>query len=231
MNHTQALIEKTAEKYLLGELTAAERDEFEAHYFSCQECAEDIKAGATLVDNAREVFRAESKPKIAVAPARTPRVSWWAWFQPAYAAAAMMVLIAAVLFQNLVTIPRMKRELSANRPQVQRGFTLRAGGARSNAVDTIEAAPFQPFGVFVDIPSSDSFSSYTCRVQSESGMPKFSLDVSAADARDTLELYVPASTLTPGRYVLVVYGHATSQGPEAVGTEVARYPFTFQSGK
>jgi hypothetical protein len=230
MNHEDACTGKMVEKYLLGELSATDRDSFEAHYFSCQECAEEVKAGAVFVDNAREVLRADSPPKLVQSAAPAKISNWWAWLQPAYAAAAIVILAAGILFQNLVTIPRMKQELSANRPQVEHGFTLRPA-ARSSEVDTIEAAPHEPFGIFVDIPPDDSYSSYTCQVQTEAGASKFSVEVSAAAARDSVELYVPGSTLTPGRYVLVTYGHTTSGGSEAAGVEVARYPFTFRDSK
>ncbi len=37
-----------AERYLLGELSAEEREKFEEHYFSCQQCADSVMAGATF---------------------------------------------------------------------------------------------------------------------------------------------------------------------------------------
>ena len=231
MDHTEALMEKAAEKYLLGELTTDQQDAFEAHYFTCQECAEDIKAGAIFMDNAREVLRSDLPLKPVVLPTRVRRRSLWAWFQPAYAAGAIAVLVVAVLFQNLITMPQMRQELSANRPQIVRGFTLRAGVARSGAIDAVEVPPGHSFGLYVDIPPGDSFATYTCQVRAESGGARFALDVPAADARNMLELYVPGSTLAPGNYVLVVYGHAASPQSEVTGTEVARYPFTLQSSK
>ena len=43
----------TAERYLLGEMTDVERDEYEAHFFSCEACADDVRAAAAFLANAR----------------------------------------------------------------------------------------------------------------------------------------------------------------------------------
>ena len=57
LDHNEALRQQAAEKYVLGELSQPLRDEFEAHFFECQECARDVKAAAEFVDNARAVWR------------------------------------------------------------------------------------------------------------------------------------------------------------------------------
>ena len=57
MDHNEALRLQAAEKYVLGELSPPLRNEFEAHFFECQECALDLKATAAFVDNARHVWR------------------------------------------------------------------------------------------------------------------------------------------------------------------------------
>jgi len=57
MDHDEALQLQAAEKYVLGELPPSQRDEFEEHFFECQECALDVKAVAEFVDNARAVWR------------------------------------------------------------------------------------------------------------------------------------------------------------------------------
>ena len=57
MDHNEALRLQAAEKYVLGELPPPLRDEFEEHFFDCQECAQDVIAVAGFVDNARHVWR------------------------------------------------------------------------------------------------------------------------------------------------------------------------------
>jgi anti-sigma factor RsiW len=57
MTHDEAIRVKAAEQYALGELPQPIRDEFEDHFFDCEECALDVKAAAAFVDNARAVWR------------------------------------------------------------------------------------------------------------------------------------------------------------------------------
>jgi len=51
------------EKYLLEELTPELRDEFEEHFFDCQECALDVQATAAFMAAARQEFKANPVPK------------------------------------------------------------------------------------------------------------------------------------------------------------------------
>ena len=57
MDHNKAVRLLALERYVLGELPPPLRDEFEAHYFECEECAEDVRAAAEFVDNVRAVLR------------------------------------------------------------------------------------------------------------------------------------------------------------------------------
>src|SRR5260370_17637710 len=57
MDHSEALRLQAAEKYVLGELSPALRDEYEEHYFDCQERAVDLKATVAFVDAGRATFR------------------------------------------------------------------------------------------------------------------------------------------------------------------------------
>ena len=54
MDHTEAVDTLACERYLLGEMTETERDAFEAHFFSCDECAEDVRAAATMREAVRQ---------------------------------------------------------------------------------------------------------------------------------------------------------------------------------
>ena len=50
-----------AERYLLGELTDAERDQFEEHFFDCSACADDVR-GTPLPAGARELRQVVTLP-------------------------------------------------------------------------------------------------------------------------------------------------------------------------
>src|SRR5271168_3888337 len=84
MDHTTAARTMAVEKYLLGEF-AEEQDAFEEHFFSCDECAQEIKAGAALMKHGKDIFTREEaaqKPVVAVGP---PKREWLAWLRPAFA--------------------------------------------------------------------------------------------------------------------------------------------------
>src|SRR3954464_13604973 len=55
MNHDEAMKSLAAERYILGELEAAERDAFEDHFFECNICADDGRDEATIADGVRKM--------------------------------------------------------------------------------------------------------------------------------------------------------------------------------
>ena len=57
MDHNEAVRIQATEKYVLGELPPPLRNDFEEHFFECQECAQNVKAAAEFVDNVRAVLR------------------------------------------------------------------------------------------------------------------------------------------------------------------------------
>ena len=71
MDHSEALQQMAAERYLLDELTPDAREAFEEHLFDCPECALDLRAGAAFVEEAKAQL-----PKLAgalPAPSRSSR--------------------------------------------------------------------------------------------------------------------------------------------------------------
>ncbi|HEV2201106.1 MAG TPA: hypothetical protein VGR73_14910 [Bryobacteraceae bacterium] len=70
MDHQSAVDRNLTERYLLAELESAESAEFEAHFFECSICAEDVRRAVTLVANLKAVFREEDDaiPAIELGP-------------------------------------------------------------------------------------------------------------------------------------------------------------------
>lgn len=71
--HQKAIRTLAAERYMLGQMTDAERESFEEHYFNCRFCVEDVKG----IDLMSRAARQQQKPQ----PARKWRpmtVAPWA---------------------------------------------------------------------------------------------------------------------------------------------------------
>ena len=220
MDHSEAIKSQAAEKYLLGELTLELRDQFEEHFFSCQECAEDVRSGAALIDNARQVLRQESLESSAVRASR----GWFGWLQPAWGfAAAAVLLLGIVAYQNLITIPNMRS--GAAQPQMLATFSFVTAGSRGAGATTIKVAKDHPFGIYVDIPPQGSFAYYSVTVQAESGERPIHVQVSAEQAKDTVQILVPSGALRAGNGTLIVEGFKAQNEPP---TEIVRYPFLLQ---
>ena len=56
MDHLHAYETKAPERYVLGELTAAEAEDFELHYFDCEQCAVAVESSQLFIANARAVL-------------------------------------------------------------------------------------------------------------------------------------------------------------------------------
>src|SRR5215467_12651213 len=78
LTHLKATKRKVADRYVLGELSPAQREEFEEHYFECVECAEDVRAFMALSSNSRSVL--VEVPDY-VESAGNRRWTLFAWFQ------------------------------------------------------------------------------------------------------------------------------------------------------
>src|SRR5258708_18273126 len=65
MDHHLAVKSRACEKYLLGELSPDLRDAYEEHYFSCTECATQLRMAAELVGAAQQIFAQTPAPAVA----------------------------------------------------------------------------------------------------------------------------------------------------------------------
>jgi hypothetical protein len=222
MDHNEAVKNHAAEKYFLGELAGTEREAFEEHFFDCEDCAADVKATAVLVDNVREFLRVAPDRKVAASRETPGFLNWW---RPAYSFAAIALLLFTVGFQNFVQIPQLRHE-SLTKAEALPSFSLVAAGSRSAQGALEIAIPADtPFGLYIDIPGDPNFTRYSADILTESGALKFSVPVSAEQARDTVQLLIPGALLSPGPYNLVIRGYKSdSQGAQ----EIARHPFVLR---
>jgi anti-sigma factor RsiW len=85
----------TAEKYILGELSAAERDQFEEHYFECQECADAVRTLSRLREGVRDGLCSAPRPSL-VQGRRWLSILQMNWLHPQTAVALAALSLAAV---------------------------------------------------------------------------------------------------------------------------------------
>lgn len=225
MDHTYAVEKHAAERYLLGELSASEAEEFERHYFECQDCALAVESCMEFRANARAVF---DSPAAALVSEELParRSSWWSFsWRPQWsfglASAAAAVCFAVVLYQGVVVIPGLRQVL--NRPVLLPAFQL-AGATRGelSRIRIPRAAPFLPLSA--DVPPDVHFSQYVF-VLTRSGQVVFRTAGDAPPANQSLVILVPAVALSDGEYEIAVYGAGTD-GRQS--DKIVTYPFQFQ---
>jgi hypothetical protein len=221
MEHDDAIRLMAAEKYFLGELTPELRDSFEEHFFSCQECAADVRAGAVFLEHTKTVLATQPAPQILPSPAPA-KPGWLAWLRPALAVPIMAALLAVIGYQNLVTYPTLKGAVAElHAPQILPSASLIGANSRGGSVPSVTIHRGEPFLLFVDIPSDSRYSAYKAELQGPDGKREWSLTIPPAATKETVPVRVPVGLTTPGNYALVVTA-ATGNGG---GEQVARYPF------
>jgi hypothetical protein len=229
MEHSEALRIKAAEQYLLGELTGALRDDYEEHFFTCPECALEVRAGAAFIENTREAGRTE----ISHVPATNRKPEALGWFdfilRPAFALPALAGLILLVVYQNALVIPDLKSSLSsASSPQVLATTVLRPGIVRGGEGSIVKALRGRPVLISLDIPPHQLFLSYNCELLSQSGKQEIAFRVEGSDVTDSMQVLLPSGRLAAGKHTLVLRGGGDNN---VSGPEISRYPFTLEFAK
>jgi hypothetical protein len=214
MDHAQAIQTQAAEKYLLGEFSATQQEEFAEHFFDCEECAKDVRLTALFMDTAKRVMAADLGDK----PNLTVKKSSSGWHSAWYAVAASIALLAVILYQNVVTIPKLR---SFAAPQALEYFSIAGMGSRGTAQTVVTPSHERPFILLADIPSHENIDQYRCEILNGDGKTVLSIDVTEALARKTVPLLIPASTLSPGTYSFAISGR-TKEAPAFIQLE--KYP-------
>jgi Putative zinc-finger len=219
MDHNECTNLMAVEKYLLEELTPEQRDEFEEHFFDCQDCALDVQATAAFMAAARQEFKTHPVPK----PGKAAKgKSFSAAFWPAAAVwSALAASLLLVAYQNLLVFPRLRTEIAELRaPEVLPVISLVGGNSRGGETPTASVAAEHPFLVSLDIPTQDRFTSYSCLLYSPSGTLAWRVEVSPQAARDTVSIRVPSTGKLSGEYTLAVQGNLAGSS-----VDLAHYKF------
>jgi hypothetical protein len=216
MDHSEAVQQMAAERYLLDELTPELRDAFEEHVFDCQECAFDLRAEAVFIEEAKAELpklypRKMAPPSPAEAKTGAKKSNWFFWWQPAFAFPAFAALLAVIAYQNFSMIPALQS--AANEPRLVPSASLHAG-TRGTAPTAVPADRKQGAGVAIELPRDSAYSSYVFDLYDPQNRHFWTRTVTASNDRDTdgtLSLSIPGAGLQQGSYTLAITG-VTSQG-------------------
>lgn len=222
MNHSEALQTFAAEKYLLNELPAPVRDEFEEHIFECHECAMDVRAGAAFIGQARTELQCAPQS----APAK--RRSFFSILTLPLAGALIAAMAAMVVYQNAVVLPRLRSEVAmASAPAALPATSLIGGASRGSEMPTATVTDGQPLFLNVDVPTDDRYSSYRVAFYDPAGSRGGTIAVTAEQAKNTLLVRLPAAGIHNGVYTLVVEGMQVGGSP---AVRLAQYRFRVLNG-
>ena len=217
MTHEQATQSHAAERYLLGEMDERDQLDFEAHYFECAECAEDVRIGVQLQDGVREAET--GRPSTVVPfppPAAQPLVSapaasrWRTTFAP-LAAAAALALVAG--YQALVVIPGLRNESGVALP-----VTLTAASRGDLPAISVPAGVDTVLLTF-DLNLVPAPAEVLYDLASEAGASVSRRRVPVPQPGTSMSLSIPAHLLSAGRFTLTV------RDPAAPDTNVGVYSF------
>jgi hypothetical protein len=220
MDHREATRIQAAERYTLGELSGEEQEEFETHFFSCRECAEEVASGALFVANAREVFPKLHREELA-APSRSEvRPASWRrlfWPAPIGVLAGLVLALAALAYQTLF--------VPLEAPTIEAVPSHFLSVSRSDAPVIQVSKGDRMVALTLSKSSEQSFPYSRCEVRDESGRTLLS-EVVSVPPGDELQILLPVAQLQPGAYVLVVTGLESPSGTAA--EDSAQYHFRLE---
>jgi hypothetical protein len=163
MDHAEASTTFATDRYLLGELSAAEADAFEEHYFDCADCTDDLRAGMQLLSGGRVLAHEAGAPEPAPAPVvriadRRRRV----WVPAAIAAALALAITAPIIVKQQNDARAPVFELAS-----QQSFLLSVVRGPNDVPSTLDGN--KPIVLFVDVPSEPTYAQYEARLKRPDG--------------------------------------------------------------
>lgn len=209
MDHNEAIRAMAAEKYLLDELTPESREQFEEHFFVCDECAVDLRAGKAFVEHSKAVLGEAPAVQRVIVPSQK-KAAWLAWFRPAFAVPVLTTLLLVIGYQNF-EIGRLKT------PEAL-AATFLTSNTRGGEVKAVDLAPGRPFLIQLEGFADPRFNSYVADFYSPADKVVWSVPISSEIADgDVVPLRVPALR-SAGTYTVRVRGLAKDNTSAEVGS-------------
>lgn len=202
MEHQEAIDTLASERYILGEMSEAERDSFEEHFFACADCADDVLAA----DKMRTGVQAGFLKAAATVPVKQ---SWRPAILIPWAAAAMMTIVAG--YESFHAVGH--DGVGLNAPLALAPMTLRA--ATRGEELTVSAKPGSVVTLAIDLGGARFDRGIKYEIRNDRGELSGSGDAAAPPAGAPLLLVIPAPTFgSSGRYALTLRDTAGSEPRE-----------------
>jgi hypothetical protein len=197
MEHNDAIGCQAAARYVAGELSPEGRDAFEAHFFDCAECAEEVRWEQIFAANVRAITRDQREQ---------PRpTSWWeacqAWLRtrPAFALSLAANAVLALGFGYVV----MTATRGVDAPRLIASYFA---APPSRAIEQARDIPAGAAAFAVHFPRPEqNYPSYTYDILDASGKRESAGFLKApASLEGDLFLEVPVAGLRAGVHNLVI---------------------------
>ena len=224
--------EHAAERYLLGEMSDADREQYEAHVFSCAECADEVRTTAAFLDDleTQVVPPAGRRPARAAAvtpdrPAPAGRLRSLFWPLPAGAAVAAGLLVAVIGYQAFAAAG-LRRALTAEQ-RLQSVPASFLAASRSEGPTIAVSSRQRKIGLTFSKSFDRSFPFYRCEIRDAAGRLVASEVLDAPASGDELQILLQADRVTPGPYTVDIAG-LESAASTTSPLEPAHYQFTLR---
>jgi hypothetical protein len=219
INHDDAIKDLMAERYLLGELDAAEREAYEEHLFSCDSCFEQVQAGTEFVSHLRHIGTQQDL-EAPIAPGFMSHLIASARQPLTITMFSCLVLIGGYAVHQNSEISHLKEP----RPEIRSVLTGIAHG--SSETHVIKIPRNSALSLNVEYAPKGEFISYQAQILSTSGKAMHAVTLPETQVGTTASIAVPADALKPAQYSVVVFGRRSDGTQEEVGRGAFELQFT-----
>jgi hypothetical protein len=224
MDHSDAMRLQAAEKYVLGDLPAALRDEYEDHYFGCSECAAELQATIAFVESTKEALRGGPEKEM-VGRNSVVTQGWFAWLTPKVAVPVFAVMLLLLSYQTFVRVPFWKAQAGQSAsPRVLAMYSLISANSRGSGLPVFQAHRSERIGLYVDVPADSAYQAYILRLEDPNGLSTILRSLTLEEAKRTQVVELDPATVQ-GEYQLVVLGLAKQESEMASAVTLSKMQF------
>jgi len=211
VTHQEAVDTLATERYLLDDMSDADRQAFEDHFFSCELCADDLRIATTMLEGAKAGFAGTSTSGRVVPIGATPPIRSRAWYRSValpWAAAATLAVVAA--YQSFRVVPTLRRDES---PLALVPVTLRPASRGAEAIVPLRPGA-GPVSLAIEISDATPGGELTYVLTTSDGRQIVSGRAPVPAPGAPLLLLMPSWTLVaPIHYILSVHDAGASGRP------------------